>query len=97
MGGLDTEIGDDTSVVALEVAWFEPIGIGRTVARHGLRSEASARFERGVDPYGMPLAIARFAELLSETCPALTVHAGAADARRRVAARRAAFGRCAHQ
>ena len=32
MGGLDTEIGDDTSVVALEVAWFEPIGIGRTVA-----------------------------------------------------------------
>ena len=81
MGGLDTEIGDDTSVVALEVAWFEPIGIGRTVARHGLRSEASARFDRGVDPYGMPLAIARFAELLSETCPALTVHAGAADAR----------------
>ncbi len=81
MGGLDTEIGDDTSVVALEMAWFEPIGIGRTVTRHGLRSEASARFERGVDPYGMPLAIARFVELLGETCPELTVHAGAADPR----------------
>ena len=81
MGGLDTEIGDATSVVALEMAWFEPIGIAQTVARHALRSEASARFERGVDPYGMPLAVARFAELLAETCPGLTVHAGAADAR----------------
>ena len=81
MGGLDTEIADDTTAVALEMAWFEPIGIGRTVTRHGLRSEASARFERGVDPYGMPLAIARFVQLLAETCPNVTVHAGAVDAR----------------
>jgi phenylalanyl-tRNA synthetase beta chain len=81
MGGLDTEISDSTTVVALEMAWFSPIGIGQTVTRTNLRSEASARFERGVDPYGMPLAIARFAELLSETCPDVVVHAGAVDAR----------------
>lgn len=81
MGGLDTEIDDSTTVVALEMAWFEPIGVARSVTRHGLRTEASARFERGVDPYGMPIAIARFVELLSETCPHLIVHAGAADAR----------------
>jgi phenylalanyl-tRNA synthetase beta chain len=81
MGGLDTEISDSTTVVALEMAWFSPIGIGQTVARTNLRSEASARFERGVDPYGMPLAIARFVELLSETCPDVVVHAGAVDAR----------------
>ncbi len=81
MGGLDTEISDATTTVALEMAWFSPIGIGQTVARTNLRSEASARFERGVDPYGMPLAIARFVELLSETCPDLVVHAGAVDAR----------------
>ena len=81
MGGLDTEISEATTTVALEMAWFSLIGIGQTVARTNLRSEASARFERGVDPYGMPLAIARFVELLSETCPDLTVHAGAVDAR----------------
>jgi phenylalanyl-tRNA synthetase beta chain len=81
MGGLDTEISDSTTVVALEMAWFSPIGIGQTVTRTNLRSEASARFERGVDPYGMPMAIARFVELLSETCPDVVVHAGAVDAR----------------
>ncbi len=81
MGGLDTEIGDATTTIALEMAWFSPVAIGQTVTRTNLRSEASARFERGVDPYGMPLAIARFAQLLSETCPDLRVHAGAVDAR----------------
>jgi phenylalanyl-tRNA synthetase beta chain len=82
MGGADTEISDTTTEVALEMAWFAPVPIGRTVARHGLRSEASARFERGVDPYGIDVAIARFVELLAETCPDLVVHAGAVDARR---------------
>ena len=81
MGGLDTEISDRTTTIALEMAWFSMVGIGRTVTRTNLRSEASARFERGVDPYGMPVAIARFVELLSETCPDLVVHAGAVDAR----------------
>ncbi len=81
MGGLDSEISDATTVVALEMAWFEPSSIGKSVTRTGLRSEASQRFERGVDPHGMPTAIARFAELLRETCPNLTVHAGAVDQR----------------
>ncbi len=81
MGGLDTEISDSTTAVALEMAWFDPLGIARAVVRNGLRSEASARFERGVDPYGMPTAIARFVELLRETCPDLVVHGGAVDAR----------------
>jgi phenylalanyl-tRNA synthetase beta chain len=81
MGGLDTEISDSTDTVALEMAWFSMVGIGQTVTRTNLRSEASMRFERGVDPYGMPTAIARFVELLGETCPNLVVHAGAADAR----------------
>ncbi|MDX2378395.1 MAG: phenylalanine--tRNA ligase subunit beta [Acidimicrobiia bacterium] len=81
MGGLDTEIDDTTTTVALEMAWFSLVGIGQTVTRTNLRSEASARFERGVDPYGMPTAIARFVELLRETCPDIVVHRGAADAR----------------
>jgi phenylalanyl-tRNA synthetase beta chain len=81
MGGLDTEITDATSTVALEIAWFQPLGVMQTAARLGLRSEASARFERGVDPYGIVRAIARFAELLHETCPDLVVHSGVADVR----------------
>jgi phenylalanyl-tRNA synthetase beta chain len=81
MGGLDTEITDTTTVVALEIAWFEPAGIAASVTRLGLRSEASARFERGVDPHGIDRTVARFAELLRETCPDLVVHAGAVDAR----------------
>ena len=81
MGGLDTEIPDTTSTVALAIAWFEARGVMQTATRLGLRSEASARFERGVDPYGIDRAVRRFAELLAETCPDLVVHAGAVDAR----------------
>lgn len=81
MGGLDSEISDATTTVALEMAWFDMSPIGKTVTRTGLRSEASQRFERGVDPHGMPTAIARFVELLGETCPELTVHEGAVDER----------------
>ena len=80
MGGLDSEISDKTTTIALEIAWFEPIGIAKTAARLGLRSEASLRFDRGVDPQGMPLAIARFVELLRLTCPDLVVHDGMVDA-----------------
>jgi phenylalanyl-tRNA synthetase beta chain len=81
MGGLDTEITSSTTAVALEVAWFHPLGIGQSVSRLGVRSEASARFERGVDPHGIDRSIARFVELLRETCPDVMVHPGAVDAR----------------
>ena len=81
MGGLDSEISESTTTVAVEIAWFEPEGIGATVSRLGLRSEASTRFERGVDPYGMDRSMARFAELLRETCPDLVVHRGFTEAR----------------
>ncbi len=81
MGGLDSEISNSTTTVALEMAWFALVGIGQTVTRTGMRSEASQRFERGVDPYGMPTAIARFADLLAETCPDLVIHDGMVDAR----------------
>ncbi len=81
MGGQNTEIGDGTTTVALETAWFEPTAIMRSVVRTGLRSEASARFERGMDPHGIGAGVARFVELLRLTCPNLVVHAGAVDAR----------------
>lgn len=80
MGGADSEISESTTALALEVAWFEPTGIGQSAAHLGLRSEASARFERGVDPEGWRRAVARFVELLRLTCPDLVVHDGIVDA-----------------
>lgn len=81
MGGQNTEISDTTTVVALETAWFEPAAIMRSVVRMGLRTEASARFERGADPFGIDRSTALFVELLRLTCPNLVVHEGAVDAR----------------
>jgi phenylalanyl-tRNA synthetase beta chain len=81
MGGLHTEITDDTTTVALEIAWFQPLTVLQSSTRLGLRSEASARYERGCDPYVIDTAIARFVQLLGETCPDLVVHGGADDRR----------------
>lgn len=67
MGGASTEISDTTNAVLLELAWWDPMTIARTSKRLNLRSEASARFERGTDPEILELAAARFAELLAPT------------------------------
>jgi phenylalanyl-tRNA synthetase beta chain len=64
MGGASTEISEGTTTVLLEAAYFTPMVIARTSKRIGLRTEASARFERGVDPNGIDLAIDRFCELV---------------------------------
>ncbi|HQV58637.1 MAG TPA: phenylalanine--tRNA ligase subunit beta, partial [Ilumatobacteraceae bacterium] len=79
IGGLDSEVSATTTTVALEIAYFDPVGIAQSVTRHGVRSEASMRFDRGVDPDGMAAAAARFVEILRLTCPDLTVHDGLSD------------------
>jgi phenylalanyl-tRNA synthetase beta chain len=67
MGGATTEISDSTTDVLLEMAWWNPPRIARTARRLGLRSEASARFERGTDPEIIPIAMLRFADLLGDS------------------------------
>ena len=64
MGGSSSEIADETSRVLLEAAYFAPMAVARTSKRLGLRTEASARFERGCDPMGIDRATARLIELL---------------------------------
>src|SRR5205823_3398311 len=81
MGSASSEIDDSTTEVALEMAWFQPEAVAATAARLGLRTEASARFERGVDPMVIDAAVTRFAELLSETSPDVAVAPGAVDSR----------------
>jgi phenylalanyl-tRNA synthetase beta chain len=70
MGGAACEISDSTTDVLLELAWFDPTSISRTSRRLGLRSEASARFEKGCDPAIADLAGDRFAALAAEICGA---------------------------
>ncbi|MFN8126995.1 MAG: phenylalanine--tRNA ligase subunit beta [Candidatus Nanopelagicales bacterium] len=64
MGGLTSEISDTTTNIALEAAHFDPGAIARMARRHKLSSEASRRFERGVDPALAPFASERAAALL---------------------------------
>ena len=64
MGGESTEVSLSTTNVLIEAAHFDPISIARTARRHKLPSEASKRFERGVDPNLGPAAVARVVQLL---------------------------------
>ncbi|CAN5649647.1 hypothetical protein BH18ACT15_BH18ACT15_07670 [soil metagenome] len=67
MGGRASEVSESTSAVILESAYFDPVTVGRTSRRLGLRKEASARFERGADQEMAPWAAARAVKLLVET------------------------------
>ena len=66
MGGASTEIGATTTDVLVEAATFDPTSIARTARRHKLPSEASKRFERGVDPQVAEAAAQRVVDLLVE-------------------------------
>jgi phenylalanyl-tRNA synthetase beta chain len=78
MGGGVSEISPETTRVLLESAWFEPTGVRRTARRHGLHTEASHRFERGVDPEGVVAALDRCAAMIAELSGG-TVRRGAVD------------------
>jgi phenylalanyl-tRNA synthetase beta chain len=67
MGGATSEISPGTTRVLLEAAYFAPMAVARTSKRLNLRSEASARFERGCDPEGIDRAALRLCELLGVT------------------------------
>ena len=73
MGGQSSEVSASTSSLLLEIAHWTPMCIARTAKRLGLRSEASARFERGTDPEALGRAAARFVEIVRLTCPEATV------------------------
>jgi phenylalanyl-tRNA synthetase beta chain len=64
MGGQNSEVGVETTAIILESAYFDPATIARTARRLGLRSEASYRFERGIDRAGQLAAVLRAAALI---------------------------------
>ena len=66
MGGTSTEVSGRTVDLLFEAAHWDPVTVARSARRHKLPSEASKRFERGVDPELTPVAVARAAALLTE-------------------------------
>jgi len=91
MGGAETEVGEGTSEVLLESAYFTPLGVLRTARRLGMRTEASVRFERGADPEAVATAAARAAGLIAEWAGGVVlsgeIDVGAPPPRRRVGVR----------
>jgi phenylalanyl-tRNA synthetase beta chain len=69
MGGANTEIEDKTKKIIFESANFDHVSIRKTEARLGLRSEASIRFEKSLDPNLTDIAIKRAVELVLQICP----------------------------
>jgi len=64
MGGENSEVSASTTELFVEVALFDPRAVRRTARRLGLNTDASHRFERGVDPEGQPAAMRRVIELI---------------------------------
>lgn len=65
-GGLHSGVSETTKRIFLEAAYFDPVAIRKTAKRHGLNTDSSFRFERGVDPENTLFALKRAAILIRE-------------------------------
>jgi phenylalanyl-tRNA synthetase beta chain len=65
-GGIETGVTEETTSIFLESAYFDPLTIRKTAKRHGLNTDASFRFERGIDPAITKYALKRAANLIVE-------------------------------
>ena len=65
-GGISSGVKQSTSNIFLESAWFNPVSVRKTSKRHGLKTDASFRFERGTDPDMTVTALKRAAILIQE-------------------------------
>ena len=73
MGGLDSEIADDTDSLLIESANFDGVSVRKSTVRLGLRTDASMRYEKMLDPEMTVPAIGRYLELLFSICPGAKV------------------------
>ncbi|NVK27901.1 MAG: phenylalanine--tRNA ligase subunit beta [Flavobacteriia bacterium] len=69
-GGLESGVSKSTTTVFLEAAWFNPVRVRKTAKRHALNTDASFRYERGVDPLLTSYALKRAALLIKEVAGA---------------------------
>lgn len=80
MGGLNSEIGDESHRIIIESANFNPVSIRRTAVRLGLRSEASNRFEKSIDPELTVLGIAGSVSMIRSIMPEVKIVSPLVDA-----------------
>lgn len=66
LGGLDSGISDSTKHIFIESAYFNPVSVRKTAKMHGLNTDASFRYERGVDPHLTRFALERVADLIQQ-------------------------------
>jgi phenylalanyl-tRNA synthetase beta chain len=79
MGGADSEIADATRTILLESANFEPSNVRKTAQRLQLRTDASTRFEKSLDPEFARLALGRILALLPQVVPGASLEGGVTD------------------
>jgi phenylalanyl-tRNA synthetase beta chain len=79
MGNENSEVDEHTHFVILEAASFHPASVRRTALKLGLRTEASSRFEKSLDPEMTVQAISRFYQILKESNPQIKVVSKLAD------------------
>ncbi|MFH1946691.1 MAG: phenylalanine--tRNA ligase subunit beta [Candidatus Magasanikbacteria bacterium] len=79
IGGLNSEVKDDTITIVFESANFDALNIRRTATRLGIRTDSSARFEKSLDPNNCELALKRAVELTLELCPNAKVVSNVVD------------------
>ena len=65
-GGIHSGVTESTQSIFLESAYFQPVSVRKTAKRHGLNTDASFRFERGIDPNGVIVALHRAVQLIQE-------------------------------
>lgn len=81
IGGMPTAISEETTRVVFESANFEATSVRFTSSRHKLRTDASVRFEKALDPENTVRGLARSIELLRQVCSGIRVIGGLADTR----------------
>ena len=72
-GGKNSGVSEKTTSILLESAYFDATTIRKTSMRHGLRTDAAQRYEKGADPEILQLGLERAVDILRETCPDLAV------------------------
>ncbi len=79
IGGSDSAISEGTTRIVLESANFQAASVRVTSARHKLRTDASMRFEKSLNPENTLRGLARAVELLKELCPDIVIKGGVTD------------------
>ena len=73
MGGLNSGVTQSTTSIFIESAYFEPVSVRKTAKRHTFHTDASFRFERGIDINTVNKGIERAVQLIQEVCPEVKI------------------------